>query len=66
MTIEFFGKANPKRLTTLEEDFKKERAEILADSARFAKYGTNSKRKAALMAGELEEELIRERFPEES
>ena len=47
--IEFFSGLNPKRLTSLEEDFKAERAQILADQKRFAKYGTNSAKLAALM-----------------
>ena len=63
--IEFMGKINAQRLTSLGEDFKKERAVMLADKARFVKYGTNSKKKAALLAGAQEEELSRERFPEE-
>lgn len=47
--LEFVGQLNPKRLTSLEEDFKNERKEMLADIARFTKYGTNSKKKAALI-----------------
>lgn len=63
--IEFMGKMSTQRLTSLEEDFENERAVMLADSSRFAKYGTNSQKKAALLAGAQEEELTRERFPEE-
>lgn len=29
--VEFVGKINPKKLTSLEEDFKREQAEIIAD-----------------------------------
>ena len=63
--IEFVGKIKPEKLTSLDEDFKAWRSEIYADQARWAKYGTNSPTKAALMAGEKQEELTRERFPEE-
>jgi len=63
--LEYVGRMNPQRLTSLEEDSRTEQAQILADQKRFAKYGTNNPKKAALMAGEKEEELTRERFPEE-
>lgn len=41
----------PQKLKSLTEDFKSWQSEILADQARWAKYGTNSTKKAALMAG---------------
>ena len=55
----------PQRLTSLAEDFKGELTQIHADQARFAKYGKNSAKKAALMDGS-QEEVTRERFPEEA
>jgi len=63
--IEFFSKLKPKRLTSINEDIKNSQSEILADRARYAKFGTNSKKKAALLESGKVEELIRERFPEE-
>lgn len=48
--IEFFAKLNPKRLTSLDEDHKAERKEILESQARFKKYGTNKQSIANLMA----------------
>ena len=62
--VEFVGNMKPQRLTSFEEDFKNERTQILTDQARFAKYGTNSAKKADLMAGGQVEELARERLPE--
>lgn len=59
--VEFVGRMNPKKLTSLEEDFKKEQAEILADQAHWAKYGTNRRNGASKR--EIMEELSRERFP---
>ena len=47
--LEYVGRMNPQRLTSLEEDSKTEQAQILADQKRFAKYGTNSAKLAALM-----------------
>ena len=64
--LEFVGSMKPQRLTSFEEDFTNELTQILADQARFAKYGTNSTKKVALMVGGQEEGLIRERFPEET
>jgi hypothetical protein len=61
--LEFAGKVKPEKLTSLAEDFKKEQAEIISDSERWKKYGTNSPRKAALNKREIMEELSRERFP---
>jgi len=59
--IEFVGQMNPNKLTSLEEDFKKEQAEILADQAHWKKYGTN--RRKGQSKTEIMEELSRERFP---
>ena len=63
--LEFLGCMKPQRLTSLVEDFKSELTQIHADQARFAKYGKNSAKKAALMDGS-REEVTRERFPEEA
>ena len=63
--IEYFSKINPQRLTSLEEDRKLEQEQIIADRARFAKYGTNNPKKAALLESGKTEETTRERFPEE-
>ena len=52
---------DPKKLTSLEEDFKQEQAEILADQAHCKKYGTN--RRKGPSKSEIMEELSRERFP---
>ncbi|BDT75818.1 hypothetical protein [Polynucleobacter sp. KF022] len=59
--LEYVGKMNPLRLTSLEEDRKKEQAEILADQAHWKKYGTN--RRSGASKREIMEELSRERFP---
>ena len=56
---EFFAKLNPKRLTSLEEDFKAWRKEIQEDD----------KRNALIRAGNLNPESVEttyERFPEET
>ena len=58
--LEYVGKMNPLRLTSLEEDRKKEQAEILADQAHWKKYGTN--RRSGASKREIMEELSRERF----
>jgi len=47
--IEFVGQMKPQRLTSMAEDYKTEQAKILADQKRFAKYGTNNPKLAALM-----------------
>ena len=44
---EFFAKLKTQRLTSLEEDYKAEQKEILADQAHWAKYGTNRPRRGA-------------------
>ena len=63
--LEFMGQMKPQRLTSMEEDSRNEPAQIHADQARFAKYGTNSAKKAALLESGQAEEVTRERFPEE-
>ena len=65
LNLDFVGEMKPQRLASMEEDSRNELAQIHADQSRFAKYGTNSAKKAALIdSGEAEEE-VRERFPEE-
>ena len=59
--VEIVGKMNPKKLTSLEEDFRKEQAEILADQTHWKKCGTN--RRKGQSKTEIMEELSRERFP---
>ena len=51
----------PQRLTSLEEDRKKDQAEIIADQAHWKKHGTNRRNGAS--KPEIMEELSRERFP---
>ena len=56
--VEFFAKINPKKLTSLEEDFKAWRKEIHGDD----------KRNALRRAGKIKPEPVEttyERFPEE-
>lgn len=65
--IEFVGRVNPKRPKSWDEQFKEERDQLLADQKRFAKYGTNNPKLAALMAsGQLmpAAELVRVREEE--
>ena len=59
--LEYSGKINPQRLTSLEEDIKRDQAEIIADREHWAKYGTN--RRNGSCKREIMEELSRERFP---
>ena len=59
--LEYVGKLNPKRLTSLEEDHKKDQAEIIADREHWVKYGTN--RRKGSSKREIMEELSRERLP---
>jgi hypothetical protein len=59
--LEFVGKLNPKKLTSLEEDRKKDQAEIIADQVHWKKNGAN--RQKSLSKSEIMEELSRERFP---
>lgn len=61
--IEFLGKVEAKKLTSLAEDSKNEVDEIHADQAHWAKHGTNRSTKAAKSKREIMEELSRERFP---
>ena len=61
--IEFVGKVKAEKLTTLAEDSKNDLAEIHADRAHWAKYGTNRSSKAAKSKSEIMENLSRERFP---
>ena len=61
--IKFLGKVEAEKLTLLGEDSKGELAEILADQAHWAKYGTNRSTKSAKSKREIMEELSRERFP---
>lgn len=63
--VEFFAKLNPKKPTSLEEDFKAEQKEILEDQKHWAKYGTNRPRRGSPSKTELMEQLSRERFPED-
>lgn len=57
--IEFFAKVAPRRLTSLDEDFKTWRKEFLEDEMR------NSLKRAGKPNNELAE-TIYERFPEET
>ena len=61
--LEFLGKVNAKKLTSLAEDSKNELADLHADQAHWAKHGTNRSKKAAKSKSEIMEELSRERFP---
>lgn len=48
--VEFMGGMNPKPLKSMDQQFKEERDQLLADQKRFARYGTNNAKLAALMA----------------
>lgn len=61
--LEFVGKIKADKPTSLTEDSKNDLAEIHADRAHWAKYGTNRSSKAAKSKSEIMEELSRERFP---
>ena len=63
--LEFVGQMKPQRCTSMEEGSRNELAQIHADQARFAKYGTNSLKKATLIESGRAEGVTRERFPEE-
>lgn len=54
---------NPQRSTSLTEDVKKEREEILANGECCVKQDAIIPRRAALSKRELMEELSRQRFP---
>jgi hypothetical protein len=58
MTVEFFAKLSPKRLTSLEEDFKAWRKEMQEDEKQ------NALKRAGKLSAE-PVETIYERFPEE-
>lgn len=65
--LEFVGKMNPKPLKSMEQEFKEKRDQLLTDQKRFAKYGTNNPKLAALMeSGQLmpAAELVRVREEE--
>ena len=47
--VEFVGRMNPKPLKSMDQQFKEERDRLLADQKRFAKYGTNNPKLAALL-----------------
>lgn len=61
--LEFVGKIKSDKPTSLTEDSKNDLAEVHADQAHWAKYGTNRSSKAAKSKSEIMEELSRERFP---
>ena len=61
--LEYLGKMNPQKQTSLVEDSKKELDEIHADQAHWVKYGTNRSTKSAKSKREIMEKLNRERFP---
>ena len=61
--LEYVGKMNPQKQTSLAEDSKSELEEIHADQAHWAKFGTNRSTKSAKSKREIMEELSRERFP---
>lgn len=48
--VEYVGGMNSKPQKTWEQLFKEEREQLLADQKRFAKYGTNNDKLAALIA----------------
>ena len=61
--LEYVGKMNPQKQTSLAEDSKSELEEIHADQAHWAKFGTNRSTRSAKSKREIMEELSRERFP---
>ena len=61
--LEYWGKINPQKSTSIDEDSKKELEEIHADQAHWVKHGTNRSAKSAKSKREIMEELNRERFP---
>ena len=62
--IEFIGRMNPQRLISPQEEFKLERAQILVDQKRFAKWGTNDSKKAELFESSQVGKLTYERDSE--
>ena len=61
--LEYVGKVNPQKLTSLAEDIKKDQEEIRADMEHWRKFGTNRRSKESKSKTEIMEELTRERFP---
>jgi len=61
--LEYLGKINPQKSTSIDEDSKKELEEIHADQAHWVRHGTNRSTKSAKSKREIMEELSRERFP---
>ena len=61
--LEYLGKINPQKSTSIDEDSKKELEEIHADQAHWVRYGTNRSTKSVKSKREIMEELSRERFP---
>lgn len=61
--LEYLGKMDASKNTSLAEDSKKELAEIHADQAHWVKYGQNRSKRAAKSKREIIKELSRERFP---
>ena len=61
--LEYVGRMNPQKQTSLAEDSESELEEIHADQAHWAKFGTNRSAKSAKSKREIMEELSRERFP---
>lgn len=61
--LEYLGKTNPQKLTSLAEDIKKDQEEIRADMDHWKKHGVNRSTKAAKSKCEMMEEMTRERFP---
>lgn len=59
--LEFVGRVDSKKLSSLVEDSKMDQAEIIADRQHWDKYGTN--RRKGSSKREIMEELSRERFP---
>jgi len=61
--LEYLGKINPQKSTSIAEDSKKELEEIRADQEHWKKHGANRSSNAAKSKREIIEELSRERFP---
>jgi len=61
--LEYVGKINPQKSTSIAQDSKRESEEIRADQEHWKKHGTNRSSKAAKSKREIMEELTRERFP---
>ena len=63
--LEYVGRVNARKLTSIAEDCKKEQEEILVDMAHWRQYGTNRRTRSTQSKQEIMEDLTRERFPEE-